>query len=664
MAQNEEDVILNIEVKYEDAIKGIAEYTLKVEENKKTQESLKKALQENSISEEKYVKSMAATKTQMDYNKKAIQALNKEVQNNLKIDREKEGSLNQLRASLSKANAEYSAMSKEDREAAKGKDLQKHIADITAELKKEEQALGDHRRSVGNYAIVGKELKEELKEITNQLIAMAAAGEKDSDKYKELAKRAAELKDAAMDVNATIKNGASDTANTDAALKSVQGLVGVYGVYKSVMAQFNLENEKLEETMKSLMVLQTSLQSLQSFSLLLQKQSIVYQKAQQLLQKVGISQTVAQAKAEAASNTIKGTGTIATKAVAAAQWLWNAALAANPVILIVSAIAALVIGVTALTKAFGSSANATKEAEKTNKAYETQAKKTSDTITKINNDEKNAITERSNALRKEILDLKSKGATQTQIAEIQRNSEKDIRDEQYKTSQIKQKQLQDERDAVIKAADAQMKVVNQQKNNSKKYNEQLEVYNELARKQNEIVQSIKEEVQLREGIVIAGKEAIQQEKEDRAAAYKDYQAKLKERADKQREAVRQAEDTALAIVKEGSEKQRQSVNQSYYRQIEDLKRRLSEEKKLTVQAKEAINQTIINLEQKQKQELDKISEEEIKKRIDNEIKIVELWLQSVKEGTDAEYKLRLQQLSKQQEAELNNTELTEEMKHP
>ena len=136
----------------------------------------------------------------------------------------------------------------------------------------------------------------------------------------------------------------------------------------------------------------------------------------------------------------------------------------------------------------------------------------------------------------------------------------------------------------------------------------------------------------------------------------------KERSGKKREAIRQAQDSALALVKEGVEKQRKAINQSYDLQIEDLQRKLATEKNLTQKAREEINQTILNLEEKRQLDLQKLSNDEIAKQIEYETKLIELKLQAVRAGSEQEYQLRMQQLEKQQQAELNNTELTEEMK--
>lgn len=62
---------------------------------------------------------------------------------------------------------------------------------------------------------------------------------------------------------------------------------------------------------------------------------------------------------------------VATKVVTAVQWLWNAAMMANPIGLIIAAVAALAIGVYALAKAFDTSSQAERlNAEVRNRALE------------------------------------------------------------------------------------------------------------------------------------------------------------------------------------------------------------------------------------------------------------------------------------------------------
>ena len=142
----------------------------------------------------------------------------------------------------------------------------------------------------------------------------------------------------------------------------------------------------------------------------------------------------------------------------------------------------------------------------------------------------------------------------------------------------------------------------------------------------------------------------------------EYTRIVKERKDKETEAIRQAEDAMLALVKDGADKQRQQINLSYSREIEDLKKKLKEEQNLTAKARDAILATIKAKEKEREIELQKLSDEQITKEIENRQKLISLQLESVKAGSEQEYQLKMNQLLAQQELELSNTELTEQMK--
>lgn len=138
--------------------------------------------------------------------------------------------------------------------------------------------------------------------------------------------------------------------------------------------------------------------------------------------------------------------------------------------------------------------------------------------------------------------------------------------------------------------------------------------------------------------------------------------KAKEAKQTELEAVRAAEDAMLALVKDKREQARKEIELNYSRQIEDLQISLKQEENLTAKAREAINAKIKALEQQKSMELSKLSDEELKKELENRLKMISLQLESVKEGSEQEYQLKLQQLQAQQEAELASTEQTEEMK--
>lgn len=68
------------------------------------------------------------------------------------------------------------------------------------------------------------------------------------------------------------------------------------------------------------------------------------------------------------------------------------------------------------------------------------------------------------------------------------------------------------------------------------------------------------------------------------------------------------------------------------------------------------------LEKQKDDALSKLSDEELNKELEQRERLISLQLEAVKEGTEQEYQLKMQQLSVQREAELADKELTEEMK--
>jgi len=176
---------------------------------------------------------------------------------------------------------------------------------------------------------------------------------------------------------------------------------------------------------------------------------------------------------------------------------------------------------------------------------------------------------------------------------------------------------------------------------------EVEMYNALTEYQDKRGELLGREVSLANEIKSAEKE-----KSDAAIASKQ----------KEVEAVRAAEDAMLALVKDKHEQARKEIEFTYSRQIEDLRARLNTETDLTVKARQAINDQIKALEQKKAAELQKLSEEELQKEIDNRSNLISLQLEAVKKGSEQEYQLRMQQLLVQRDAELADKELTEQMK--
>lgn len=151
MVSEDKQQILDIKVKYEDAIYGIIRYKEKIDQLKASIKDLQQQEKDKTITTNEMkvqTETINATIKEYQYN---VRALQKEIQNNVRTENEQEGSLKQLRAQLSNATKKYDEMAKAEREGAKGQALAQHINEITDKLKLAEEETQRYYRNVGNY---------------------------------------------------------------------------------------------------------------------------------------------------------------------------------------------------------------------------------------------------------------------------------------------------------------------------------------------------------------------------------------------------------------------------------------------------------------------------------------------------------------------------------
>lgn len=308
--------VLDVEIRASDTVKQLAALRQQATELRKEQKALDLSTKEG---REAYVAYTAQIKA---VNAEASK-LERQITNDIKAQNQAKGSLNQLSSELNNMKAEYRDLSEEVRQSPFGVQMQQDIDALNTKLKEAEAAYGDNQRNVGDYAIAGKALTQELGEITDKLYELATAGQRGSKEYEELAKKAQDLRKAQQEVDAEIDAGGSLTKNLDGLMQAVSGVTAAYTLWQSASQLLGIQNEELEATMQKVVIATTALNALQQIQISLQKQSAA----------------VILAK------------TVATKAATAAQWLWNAAMAANPIGAVVAAVAGLVTGIVALGKA-------------------------------------------------------------------------------------------------------------------------------------------------------------------------------------------------------------------------------------------------------------------------------------------------------------------------
>lgn len=176
MTRTDEEQILGIKVRYEDAIYGIMQYKEKLADLSAAQKQLKKDFEDGKVGGEEFKTTIAAMDEQAKAHKATIRELSKEVQNNIKVERDQEGSLKSLRAQLSNATRDYDAMSKAERNGAKGQELKKHINEITNELKEAEEGTQRFYRNVGNYEEAIKSALGVNSNFANSIMQMSSGG--------------------------------------------------------------------------------------------------------------------------------------------------------------------------------------------------------------------------------------------------------------------------------------------------------------------------------------------------------------------------------------------------------------------------------------------------------------------------------------------------------
>jgi hypothetical protein len=177
-------------------------------------------------------------------------------------------------------------------------------------------------------------IKSQLKQANAELLEMR---EKFGDTSKEAvaaAKKVANLKDAIGDAKAM-----ADAFNPDAKFKAFgQALQGVAGGFSAVQGAMGLLGSDSEDVEKALLKVNSAMALSQGINSVLEA-------------KDGFKNLISVVKSYSAVQ----------KIITTAQWLWNAAMAANPIGAVVVAITALIAGIVALTSYFMSNAKASRE---------------------------------------------------------------------------------------------------------------------------------------------------------------------------------------------------------------------------------------------------------------------------------------------------------------
>lgn len=205
----------------------------------------------------------------------------------------------------------------------------KSVADVRKELEEAKKAATDTGKALGDGIAAAEtktiSLKAQLKAMKQELLTL----DSNDPKFKKLAREAGELQDRIGDVNERVKALASDTKRLDSLVRIGGAITGGFQAAQGAMALFGTESKQVEKAIQNIIAAQGIMNG---------------------VQQVGIFLTTKQNGVSILDTTIKYANAVATKVVTAAQWLWNAALTANPIGLVVVAVGALSFGIYKLAK--------------------------------------------------------------------------------------------------------------------------------------------------------------------------------------------------------------------------------------------------------------------------------------------------------------------------
>lgn len=425
-------------------------------------------------------------------------------------------------------------------------------------------------------------LGQRLKLLTQEIAKAKLAGEDNTEAFRAMVVEAGQIQDAIGDAGAEIKNFASDSRLLDNILGSAQALAGGFAVAQGTIALFGEENEELQKTLLKVNALMAVLQGLQSISNALQKEGAITQ----LLSNKQRIITNAQIAIE---NGLQSQSIIVRFGAAAAQRVLNAAMAANPVGILVTAIAGLI---TLLATYGRSAAEAARQTSNLNVALDAGAK---------------AFEDRADAIKRQgdavINALENEGVIGSKIAQ-QEISNQQLLIDARKQRLAELKKLEEENQ------DADLEKRKELNNAIRELDDQL----------------LSDTIELN-NLETKGKKIL-------------YDEDLKNRI--------AASEAALINAEEGTEQQ-----------LALQKQLITQRAQLELNADgllQAQRSAIIAKAEQERQELQSAFD---KRRLDLQLKNIETQLINVREGSQEELKLQLQQLRLQVQSEITSTKLSE-----
>lgn len=265
-----------------------------------------------------------------------------------------EGSYDNLAAKYNLLKQQLNKMTAAERENTdEGKKLVAQAAATYEQMKKLQEATGKHVLNVGNYADATRNLKKELKEMLAEMAQLESAGQRGSERYKQLARSAGQLQDNIADARAEMKRYASDTLLLDDAVDVLTTATTAWQVYQGAVNAFGIESEEAQKAMARLQGIISMTNGVQQLAKKFTDNSTAtYKIYHKVLRLVGLEKK-AETVVTTANTTAKGANTTATATNTAATEANTVAVESEAVAMTGATVAAKALRVALMTIGIG-----------------------------------------------------------------------------------------------------------------------------------------------------------------------------------------------------------------------------------------------------------------------------------------------------------------------
>lgn len=496
-------------------------------------------------------------------------------------------------------------------------------SDATKEQIKATQALKDATRAATLRAkaeTVEANSIEALRIELSQLVDKWKSLDMDGEEFQKVGAQVLETREklkraeeAAGDFRRSVGNYEKATAGLeklsegiDGASKSSMGLAQSLLGANMLLGMFGQQNEENAEQAAALQKVIALLSIVQQVNTNIVREGIVQNKLGAIMDSVRTTQIKAKTAAEALST--KG-----TIAATAAQKVFNVVASANPYVLLATALVTVVGALYLFATRAG-------EARKEQAKLNAELSYTNRLLRQLDRDSElaAAVAEAEGKKEEEVLRIRRKAAKErTELAEKAYNEI--LRNRKATKEQIDEAKLL--REEAYK--------------HERDLNDQATILEVRQRKE----RADKQEEALKKGI-----------------------AAQEEAASIEKDAIRNAEDAKIRIISDADERMRKEVENTYDRQIEDLKHRLSTETNLTAKSRAAINDQIQSLEIEKGRELEKLKKNQAERLLDLErqvnasiVAVMEEGLDKRLSGINLNYDQQVEALEKELKKEENRT---------